>query len=118
MMMAAAFTVISDIKFHTEVGDDSTRALFHHGRCGREDLEEAQLLRFDENGLITELTLFGRPLPAATEIMGRIGPLLLRKQGRPAAARLVAALTKPLAVVTRLGEKHIVPLADPARAKS
>lgn len=118
MMMAAAFTVISDIRFHTEVGDDSTRALFFHGRCGREDVEEAQLLRFDENGLITELTLFGRPLPAATEIMGKIGPLLLRKQGRPAVARLVAVLSKPLAAVTRLGEKHIVPMADPARAKS
>ncbi|MBC6449524.1 hypothetical protein GPZ80_20375 [Actinokineospora sp. HBU206404] len=60
-MMAAAFTVISDIRFHTEVGDDKTRALFYHGRCGREALEEAQLLRFDENGLITELTFRQAP---------------------------------------------------------
>ncbi|WP_246477273.1 hypothetical protein [Actinokineospora xionganensis] len=50
--------------------------------------------------------------------MGKIGPLLLCKQGRPAVARLVAVLSKPLALVTRLGEKHIVPMADPARAKS
>lgn len=46
-MLAAAFEVISDIRYHTEVGDDVTRALFYRGRCGREQFEEAQLLRFD-----------------------------------------------------------------------
>jgi hypothetical protein len=116
-MMVAAFAVIKDIKFHTEVGDDDTRALFYHGRCGREELEEAQLLRFDADGLITELTLFGRPLPAATAVMAAIGPLMLRKQGRPGLARFIAVLSKPLAVITRLGENQVVPLADPARAK-
>ncbi len=59
-MLAAAFEVISDIRYHTEVGDDVTRALFYRARCEREQFEEAQLLRFNRDGLITELTLFGR----------------------------------------------------------
>ena len=73
-MLAAAFEVISDIRYHTEVGDDVTRALFYRGRCGSEHFEEAQLLRFDRDGLITELTLFGRPLPGVTAVMAAIGP--------------------------------------------
>ncbi len=32
-MLAAVFEVISDIRYHTEVGDDVTRALFYRGRC-------------------------------------------------------------------------------------
>ncbi len=115
-MLAAAFEVISDIRYHTEVGDDVARALFYRGRCGREQFEEAQLLRFDRDGLITELTLFGRPLPGVTAVMAAIGPALLRRQGRPAMARAVGAATKPLAAMTRLGEAHLVPLAEPGRS--
>jgi len=115
-MLAAAFEVVSDIRYHTEVGDDVTRALFYRGRCGREQFEEAQLLRFDRDGLITGLTLFGRPLPGVTAVMAAIGPALLRRQGRPVVARAVAAATKPLAAMTRLGEAHLVPLAEPGRS--
>lgn len=112
-MLTAAFGVISDIRYHTEVGDDATRALFYRGRCGGEQLEEAQLLRFDPEGLIIELTLFGRPLPGVTAVMAAIGPALLRRQGRPAMAGAVAAATKPLAAMARLGEAHLASLADP-----
>jgi hypothetical protein len=87
-VLTAAFEVIADIRYHTEVGaEPDTRALFYYGSCGGEQLEEAQLLRFDEAGKITELTLFGRPLPALTEVMKRLGPVLLRRQGRAGLAR-------------------------------
>jgi hypothetical protein len=115
-MLTAAFEVIDTISFHTEVGDESTRALFYHGRCGRENFEEAQLLRFNDEGLIVELTLFGRPLPGLTAVMAAIGPVMLKHRRRPGLARLIAAATTPLALLTRTGEKRIVPLADPNRA--
>ena len=35
-VMIAAFKVIDDIRFHTEVGDDRTRALFYTARCGHQ----------------------------------------------------------------------------------
>ncbi|MQA13441.1 MAG: nuclear transport factor 2 family protein [Pseudonocardiaceae bacterium] len=114
-MLSAAFEVVSEIRFHTETGTDSTRALFYHGRCGRERFEEAQLLRFDPDGLIVELTLFGRPLPGLTAVMAAIGPALLRRQARPTRARAIGAATAPLATMTRLGERHLVPLVDPGR---
>lgn len=115
-VFAAAFEVIEEIRFHTEVGDNSIRALFFRGRCAGQPLEEAQLLRFDPAGLIHELTLFGRPLPGVTAVMAAIGPRLLHRQHRPAAARLIGLATRPLATLTRLGERHVVPIADPARA--
>jgi hypothetical protein len=114
-MLAAAFETISDIAFHTQVGAGDTWALFYHARVGRQAVEEAQLLRLDAAGRIRELTLFGRPLPALTAVMADIGPRLLRRQRRPALARLVGALTRPLAVLTRIGERRVVPLADPGR---
>lgn len=114
-MLAAAFETISDIRFHTQVGADQTWALFFHAHVGRQPVEEAQLLRLDASGHIRELTLFGRPLPALTAVMADIGPRLLRGQRRPALARLVGALTGPVAMLTRVGERRIVPLADPSR---
>jgi len=114
-VLSAALEVIRDISYHTEVGEGVTRALFYRGRCGDEQFEEAQLLRFDPDGLITELTLFGRPLPGLTAVMAAIGPALLRRQGRPVVAGVVAATTRPLAVLTRLGEAHVAPLVEPGR---
>jgi hypothetical protein len=112
-VLAAAFEVISEINYHTEVGTGETRALFYYGRVGGRPLEEAQLLRLNADGLIRELTLFGRPLPALTDVMAGIGPRLLRRQRQPRLARLVGVATAPLAAMTRLGEKRLLPRADP-----
>jgi hypothetical protein len=114
-MLAAAFEVIHDIRYHTEVGGDGTYALFYRARAGREAVEEAQLLRLDDAGLIRELTFFGRPLPALTTVMQGIGPRLLRRQGRPLFAALVGLASAPLNAMARTGERRLLPKADPNR---
>lgn len=116
-VLEAAWEVFTEIRWHTTLGTGDTRALFLYATARGEPVEEAQLLRFDGAGLITELTFYGRPLPGVTAVMAGIGGPLLRRQGRPVAARLIAAAVAPLAVLTRVGEKRIVPFADPARAK-
>jgi hypothetical protein len=116
-MLASAFEVIREIRFHTEVGDGDTWALFYHGRVGREAVEEAQLLRLNADGLIREITLFGRPLPALTGVMAGIGPRLLRRQRQPVLARLVMVATVPLHAMTRTGERLLLPWADPGRRR-
>lgn len=113
-MLRAAFAVIDSINYHTTVGDADTRALFYFGRCGGQDFEEAQLVRLNTEGLIAELTFFGRPLPGLTAVMARIGPEML-KDKRPGLARVVSAATRPLATMTRLAESRLVPLAHPNR---
>lgn len=116
-VLASAFEVVRDIRFHTEVGDGDTWALFFHGRAGREAVEEAQLIRLNADGLIRELTIFGRPLPALTEVMAGIGPRLLRRQRQPGLARVVALATAPLNAMVRMGERGLLPRADPNRRR-
>lgn len=115
-LLNAAFTAIDNIKFHTRVGDGETQAVFYRAQVGQQVLEEAQLLRLDSTGLIREITLFLRPLPALTGLMSTLGPALARQQDRPGLARFLAASTAPLLALTRLGEHHVVPLAAPTAA--
>lgn len=112
-VLTVAFEVISDIRYHTVLGADDTWSLFYHGRAGQDALEEAQLLRLDDAGLIREITFFGRPLPALTQVMAGIGPRLLRRQGRPGLARVVGLASGPLNAMTHSGERSIMPRAKP-----
>lgn len=116
-VLEAAWEVFTDLRWHTVVGDGDTRVLFFHATANGEPVEEAQLLRFDGDGLIQELTFYGRPLPGVTAVLAGIGAPLLRRQGRPGMARLIGAATAPLALLTKVGERRLVPLADPARAR-
>jgi hypothetical protein len=113
-MLAAAFDVIDTIRYHTELGDQSARALFFHGRCRRQEFEEAQLLRFDAEGRIVELTLFGRPLPGLTAVMAALGPRLARRNGRgKLTAGALRVMAGPLAAMTRSGDKVGIKMALP-----
>jgi hypothetical protein len=114
-IFAAAFTAIRDIAFHTEVGDGDTVALFYHATARGLPLEEAQLLRLDAAGLIRELTLFGRPLPALTAVMSALGPEIARRQGRRGLGAFLRANTAPLHAIVRFGDRRVVPLAAPRR---
>ncbi|UOY02064.1 nuclear transport factor 2 family protein [Blastococcus sp. PRF04-17] len=114
-VLTAAFGVLDDIRFHTELRDGSAVALYARAHVGREELEEAQLLRLDAQGLIGELTLFVRPLPAVTGLMSALGPALARNGGRRGLAAFLGAATGPLHAMARFGERRVVPLADPGR---
>jgi hypothetical protein len=117
-VLEAAWDVVEDVRWHTVVGDGDTRVLIFHATAAGEKVEEAQLLRFDADGLIVEMTYYGRPLPGVTAVMtGLTGPMM-RRQGRPAMGRFLKAATAPLAYITKLGERQIVPLADPKKSKN
>lgn len=58
--------------------------------------------------------MFIRPLPGLTAVMATLGPLLARKNGRSRfVAGLLRAMTKPLAAVTRSGDRVGIGLALP-----
>jgi len=113
VVLEAVFGVVGALTVESVVGDGRMRSLLCRGRVGGQVLEEVQLLRLDDAGLISELTLFGRPLPALTALMQALGPELVRRQGSPRLAALLRAATGPLHAMTSLGDRRIVPLAAP-----
>ncbi|MFB4263357.1 nuclear transport factor 2 family protein [Nonomuraea sp. GTA35] len=114
-LFSVVFGVLSDLRYHTDVGDDRTRALTSTARLGGREIHEAAVAEFGEDGLIRDLTLWIRPLPALTAMMAALGPGLARAAGRPAVSLLVAAAVKPLAAMTALGDRTLVPLVTRSR---
>jgi hypothetical protein len=109
-LFSAVFGVLSELRYHSDLGDQRTRMLTATARLGRQELHEAALISLDEDGLVKEITMWVRPLPALTALMAAIGPRLARATGRPGLPLLVGAAVKPLAAMTRLGDRTLVPL--------
>jgi hypothetical protein len=111
-LFSIALGALRDLRYHTDVGDDRTRMLAATARLGRHELEEAALVRLGDDGLIEEVTMWIRPLPALTAMMTALGPGLARV-GRPALAAFVGASVRPLAFMTDFGDRTLVPLLTP-----
>jgi SnoaL-like domain len=114
-LLEVAYGHLDDVSFHTDVGDERTRVVIYTAKIGGTELEEATLIRLDEQGMITEATLFVRPLPGLVEMMNAFGPAIARQGGRRGVGSLLAALTKPLLAMVRGGDRFAVPLAAPKR---
>jgi hypothetical protein len=117
-LLAAAFTVIEGITFHTRADGDGAVALVYRARVRGVDLEETQVLTLDDEGLIAGATLFVRPLPAATALMSALGPEIARRQGRRGLAGFLRANTAPLHAMVSFGDRRVVPLAAPKQGFS
>ncbi|MGK5682712.1 nuclear transport factor 2 family protein [Actinoplanes sp. URMC 104] len=112
-LLEVALAAIDEITYTDQVAEGRTVALFYSGRIGTTRLYEAQRLRLADDGLIREITLFVRPLPALTRLMTRLGPELARRNGRPGLARLVPLTAGMLHSMADTGEKRFMPKAAP-----
>ncbi|MGY2875876.1 hypothetical protein ACVW00_003066 [Marmoricola sp. URHA0025 HA25] len=111
--LAAAFTAVRGINFHTQTGQGNSYALAYRARVGSQPFEEAQLLVLNDTAHINQITLFGRPLPALTALMIALGPDLARRQGRRGLATLLRASATPIHVMVTSGDRTIVPRTRP-----
>ncbi|GAA3589133.1 hypothetical protein GCM10022419_084420 [Nonomuraea rosea] len=109
-LFSVVFGALSGIRYLKDVGDERTRALTATARLGRQELHESAVVEVGADGLIEEVTMWIRPLPALTAMMAALGPGLARATGRPGLPLLVSAAVKPLAAMTRLGDRTLVPL--------
>jgi hypothetical protein len=112
-LLEVAFSHLRDVRFGTDTGDASTRVVVYTAHIGDEELEEAAVLKLDEDGLIADATLFVRPLPGLVTLMDAFGPDIARRNGRTFAARLLSVATKPLLAMVRSGDRRAVPLTGP-----
>ncbi|WP_157247189.1 nuclear transport factor 2 family protein [Nonomuraea typhae] len=112
-LFTVALGALRGLRYHSDVGDDHTRMLAATARLGTRELEEATLVRLGDDGLITEITMWIRPLPALTAMMAALGPGMARASGKPALAAVVGGAVKPLAFMTDFGDRTLVPLLAP-----
>jgi hypothetical protein len=103
-LFRSVLEVYDELRCVDEVGTDEMRVLRLRARIGPQELDEVQILRLDGWGQVQEITMFVRPLPGVTALAAGLGPLLARRRSRWRAA-LLAALTRPLAAATRVGDR-------------
>ena len=111
--LTEAFKAVEDIRFHTQTGQEDTYALVYRAHVAGQPFEEAQLLRLDDEARISEITLFGRPMPALTALMTTLGPALARQQGRRGLATLLRVSAAPIHAMVTSGDRSVVPRTQP-----
>lgn len=106
--------LITGIRYFSILSDgDRTWALMADAIIDGEPMQEALLMKLDDAGLIRDITLFGRPLPSLTAVMKDIAPPLLAKQGRALVGRATVPGNAPLALITKVVERHVMPRLAP-----
>jgi hypothetical protein len=112
-LLDVALTAIDEITYTDQVAEGRTVALFYEARIGATRLYEAQRLRLNADGLISNITLYIRPLPALTLLMTRLGPELARRDGQPGLARLIPLASGLMHSMATTGEQRIMPRVAP-----
>jgi SnoaL-like protein len=92
-LFAVLLDVLWPITYVDEIPGDP-HVLHFTGEIKGRQLEGVDLLRFDEDGKVREVTVFFRPFPGFAAFMSETGPKLARRRGgagRAAALRIAGA---------------------------
>lgn len=110
----AAVVIVKEIRYSSVLTDGSGAwALIADAMVDDAPMQEVVLMNLDDDGLIREITLFGRPLASLTAVMRDIAPPLLARQGRGLVGKATIPGNAPLAFVTRMVERHVMPRIAP-----
>jgi hypothetical protein len=72
--------VFEDFKYTDQMeSDDGSIGLIFRARIGNREVEGLDFLRFNENGLIQDVTVMVRPLSAIEALLAEVGPRLTSK---------------------------------------
>ena len=111
-LLVDVYSVVSDVVYVTDAGDERTRVLTLEGRVGGQAFSEALLVTLDDAGLIARMELFIRPMPGLTAMAAALGPRVAARRSR-SRALLVRAMIGPLAFMSARGESLGSRLAAP-----
>jgi hypothetical protein len=76
-LLGILFEVFRDFHYTDELqAEDGTAALVFRARVGDRDLQGLDLIRFDDSGLIRDLTVMVRPRSALEALLAEVGPRL------------------------------------------
>ncbi len=81
-LLGILFEVFQDFRYTDELeAQDGTGALVFNARVGDRDLQGLDLIRFDDSGLIRELTVMVRPRSALEALLAEVAPRLAESRG-------------------------------------
>jgi hypothetical protein len=89
------------------VTEGDTCAFGARARIGGRDVEFAELVKVDADGLVTEMRVHARPLAGVAAIAAVAAPAVLGR-GDPRRGRLAAALMRPLPAMLEAGDRVLM----------
>jgi hypothetical protein len=102
-LLGNVLEVLDGLHYTAQIGAGSEWTLVFRARVRGQELEGADVIRLDSDGLVREIVVFIRPLHGIAALSAELGPRLVRPGGRARAA-LVSLFARPLAAVTRWAE--------------
>jgi hypothetical protein len=111
-LVAVIFDVLDDFTYTDELRGDGAAMLMGHARVDGMRLQFSDHLKLRSDGLIEEMIVFFRPLPATAAAMRRIGERLGRRKSS-LRARMISSMVAPVAFLTRTGDRLGVRLVKP-----
>jgi hypothetical protein len=103
-LYAALLEAFEEIEYTAEMaGDDQHLLAFRIRLTGGEEIEGAELLRFDDEGRVREIRVMIRTLRGLAAFIDAAGPPLARRRLGPRKAALVKGLSMPLSRALRSG---------------
>jgi hypothetical protein len=76
VLFGALLETFEDFRYTDEVATDGLAMLVFRARVGDRELEGIDILRFDDDGLVTEFTVMVRPLTGAIALAEAVGERL------------------------------------------
>jgi hypothetical protein len=111
-LMEDVFAVLDDLRYDGDEGNATSRTIHGYATLEGMEVHEVAIVALDDEGLVTEMELFIRPMAALVSLAARLGPRVAQRRS-PSRARAVRALLAPLAFATRKGEGLGARLARP-----
>jgi SnoaL-like protein len=99
-LFAVLLEVLWPLTYLDEIPGDP-HVLHFVGEVNGKELEGIDLLRFDDEGRVNEITVFFRPFPGVAAFLSAMGPKIGRKRGGSGRAAILSAAGAPVAGLMR-----------------
>jgi hypothetical protein len=111
-LVGVVLDVLVDLTYTDELHGDGSAVPVGRAHVDQMELTFTDHLKLRDDGLIQEMTVFFRPLPATTAAMRRFAERLGRQKSR-SRGRLLSNMVTPLVAMARTGDRLGVPLLKP-----
>ena len=97
-VLAAVYEVLGEVEYLYDEGEDPQVFIWRSDVDG-EPVEGTDLVRYDAEGKVTEVTVFFRPLRGIAAFLDKTGPILAKRRGK--SALLTRILAPPPSAMMR-----------------